>query len=184
MRIDKEAGRRLKKLRDAHGLSQRALAKRAGVSHATISLIERGEIDPSLGLFKNVLEGIPYSIAQFFATPSAEKLSPFLLRSELLEIAGGAISCRQVGHDLRNLPLQILHERYAPRADTGPSLIRHAAFEGGVVLKGRLEVTAGDRCQVLGTGDAYLFDSRLPHRFRNVGSEECELVSACSPPSF
>jgi mannose-6-phosphate isomerase-like protein (cupin superfamily) len=82
------------------------------------------------------------------------------------------------------VPLQILHERYAPHADTGPSLIKHAAFEGGVILKGRLEVTAGNRSQVLGPGDAYLFDSRLPHRFRNVGSQVCELVSACSPPSF
>jgi mannose-6-phosphate isomerase-like protein (cupin superfamily) len=33
-------------------------------------------------------------------------------------------------------------------------------------------------------GDAYYFDSRLPHRFRNVGEEECEVVSACTPPSF
>ena len=26
--------------------------------------------------------------------------------------------------------------------------------------------------------------ARRPHRFRNVGSEECEVVSACAPPSF
>jgi mannose-6-phosphate isomerase-like protein (cupin superfamily) len=37
---------------------------------------------------------------------------------------------------------------------------------------------------VLGPGDAYYFDSRTPHRFRNVGEEECEVVSVNSPPSF
>jgi mannose-6-phosphate isomerase-like protein (cupin superfamily) len=80
--------------------------------------------------------------------------------------------------------LQIIRERYAPGADTGQTLLHHAAEEGGVVLKGHVEVTVGDQRRVLGPGDAYYFNSRLPHRFRNVGEEEAEIVSACSPPSF
>ena len=53
-----------------------------------------------------------------------------------------------------------------------------------MVLRGRLEVTVGDQRRVLGPGDAYYFNSRLPHRFRTVGEEVCEVVSACTPPSF
>jgi mannose-6-phosphate isomerase-like protein (cupin superfamily) len=37
---------------------------------------------------------------------------------------------------------------------------------------------------VLKAGEAYYFDSRLPHRFRNSGKEETKVVSACTPPSF
>jgi mannose-6-phosphate isomerase-like protein (cupin superfamily) len=37
---------------------------------------------------------------------------------------------------------------------------------------------------VLGPGDAFYFESRIPHRFRNVGDEEVEVVTACTPPSF
>jgi len=37
---------------------------------------------------------------------------------------------------------------------------------------------------VLEAGDAYYFDSRQPHRFRNVHDQECELISVCTPPSF
>jgi mannose-6-phosphate isomerase-like protein (cupin superfamily) len=33
-------------------------------------------------------------------------------------------------------------------------------------------------------GDAYYFKSSVPHRFRNLGREECEIVSASSPPTF
>jgi mannose-6-phosphate isomerase-like protein (cupin superfamily) len=51
-------------------------------------------------------------------------------------------------------------------------------------LSGRLEVTVGEQVQTLSAGDAYLFNSRTPHRFRNTGSEDCVLVSACTPPSF
>jgi mannose-6-phosphate isomerase-like protein (cupin superfamily) len=35
---------------------------------------------------------------------------------------------------------------------------------------------------VLKAGDAYLFDSSLPHRFRNTGDSVVEIVSACTPP--
>jgi mannose-6-phosphate isomerase-like protein (cupin superfamily) len=43
-------------------------------------------------------------------------------------------------------------------------------------------VTVGTQRQVLGPGDAYLFDSRTPHRFRNVGDEDAVVFSACTPP--
>ena len=39
-----------------------------------------------------------------------------------------------------------------------------------------------DQVKVLSAGDAYLFDSRVPHRFRNIGPARCEVVSACTPP--
>ncbi len=124
------------------------------------------------------------SIADFFALQAAPRLKIFFAHDELLEIGGGAISYRQVGRDLTGRALQILHERYAPGADTGKAMLRHEAEEGGVVIKGQLEVTVGDQRRVLGPGEAYYFDSQLPHRFRNVGAEPCEVVSANTPPSF
>src|SRR3989304_4622051 len=75
-------------------------------------------------------------------------------------------------------------ERLEPGADTGVDMLRHESEESGVVVRGKLELTVGGQTYVLGAGDAYYFDSRLPHRFRNVGSGVCEVVSACTPPSF
>jgi mannose-6-phosphate isomerase-like protein (cupin superfamily) len=37
---------------------------------------------------------------------------------------------------------------------------------------------------VLGPGDAYYFNSRQPHRFRNAGKAEVEVFSACTPANF
>lgn len=182
--MELDIGARLRRLREMHGLSQRELAKRAGVSNAMVSLIEQNRSSPSVGSLKKVLDGIPISLADFFALDERPREQVFFAAHELVEIAGGRLSFRQVGRDLGGRPLQILHERYAPGADTGQTLLRHAAEEGGVVVRGRVEVTVGDQRRVLGPGDAYYFDSRLPHRFRNVGDEEAEIVSACSPPSF
>lgn len=194
-----DIGGRLRRLREMQGLSQRELARRAGVSNATVSLIEQNRASPSIGSLKRVLDGLPLSLAEFFALPEGPEDPVFFGAAELVEIAGkpgghgagpegpsgpgGLISYRQVGcHPGR--ALQILHERLAPGADTGPTPLSHAGEEGGVVIRGRVELTVGPRRRILGPGDAYYFQSRLPHRFRVVGEEPVEIVSACTPPSF
>jgi len=177
-------GQRLKALRSSRGLSQRRLATESGVSNATISLIENGRTDPSMGMLKRILESLNVSFAEFFAADSLSDNKYFYRHSELSEISSGPISYLQVGSDLSGSQLQILYERYQPGADTGQSLLSHDAEEGGVILQGRLEVTVGKQVQTLSAGDAYRFSSSLPHRFRNTGNEDCLIVSACTPPSF
>jgi mannose-6-phosphate isomerase-like protein (cupin superfamily) len=49
---------------------------------------------------------------------------------------------------------------------------------------GAVEVTVGHRSQVLHEGDGYYFDSRMPHRFRNVAEAKSEILSAVSPPTY
>jgi transcriptional regulator with XRE-family HTH domain len=179
-----DLGGRLKSLREAHNLSQRELAKRAGVSNAIISMIEQNRSSPSVGMLKKLLDGFPMSLAEFFALEAPPRPQIYFTAKELVELAGGAISYRQVGPDLTGKAMQMLHEHYALGADTGAQMLTHDAEEGGIIIRGRLEVTVGDQVRVLGPGDAYYFDSRTPHRFRNVGEEECEVVSVNSPPSF
>jgi mannose-6-phosphate isomerase-like protein (cupin superfamily) len=63
-------------------------------------------------------------------------------------------------------------------------MLRHQGEEGGVVVRGRIELTIGGESRVLGPGDAYYFTSAVPHRFRNTGNEPCEIISASTPPTF
>lgn len=182
--VNEDIGIRLRKVRGAHDLSQRALARRTGVSNAMISLIENGRSNPSIGMLRQILDGIPMSMAEFFALDIEDEQKVFFHSDELREIGSRTISYRQVGVDLQARKLQMLHERYAPGADTGQTLLQHEAEEAGLIISGHLEVTVGETTRLLGPGDAYLFDSRIPHRFRNPGRIECVLVSACTPPSF
>jgi transcriptional regulator with XRE-family HTH domain len=170
-------------VRKRSGLSQRALAKRSGISNATISLIESRKLNPSVAVLKRILDGISLDLSAFFATEADEPAPVVYRANDLVEIGRGKISYRQVGHELAGRRIQVLHERYAPGGDTGKVTLRHGGEEGGVVIRGHLELTVDAERYVLGPGDAYYFDSSRPHHFRNVGTEECEIVSACSPPS-
>jgi transcriptional regulator with XRE-family HTH domain len=179
-----DVGSHLKAVRQMYGLSQRELAKRAGVTNGLISLIEQNRVSPSVSSLKKVLDGIPMALADFFTMDLAAKPQVFFAREELPDIGTASVELRLIGGRLAKRSMAILHERYAPNADTGEDMLTHAGEEGGVIVKGKIELTVGGETRILGPGDAYYFKSSQPHRFRNLGREECEIVSASSPPTF
>jgi transcriptional regulator with XRE-family HTH domain len=193
--MELDVGQRLKAVRTVRGLSQRQLAAKAGVTSGMISMAEQNRISPSISSLKKILQAIPMTLSEFFSADLDGNDKVFYRFGELREInpvallgrhgkkRGAAISFRQVGDASRHA-LQILHESYQPGADTGEELYAHEAQEGGVVIAGEIEVTVGNQIETLRAGDAYLFESRIPHRFRNTGQEPCIIVSACTPPSF
>lgn len=186
--MDTELGARLRQVRQAAGLSQRELARRAGVTNGTVSLIEQNRTSPSVASLRRVLQGIPMTLAEFFSMEVPEAGRLVFRAAELIEIGHVAghgqappVSLRQIG-DARRHNLQVLEETYAPGADTGRSMLQHDSTEGGLVIEGRMELTIGVEKSILAPGDGYLFDSRTPHRFRNPFDAPCRIVSACTPP--
>lgn len=182
--VSMDVGARLRNLRVSFGLSQRELAKRAGITNATISLIEQNRVSPSIASLKRVLSGFPLSLAEFFSEDRFQRGKIVYRAEELIEMGGDKVSLRQIETRNGTRALQMLHERYLQGGDTGNTMLSHSGEEAGIVVRGRIELTVGDETHVLESGDAYYFESRLPHRFRNLGSEPCEIVSVCTPPSF
>jgi transcriptional regulator with XRE-family HTH domain len=179
-----DVGARLRSVRIAFGLSQRALARRAGVTNGLISLIEQNRVSPSVSSLKKVLDGIPMTLAEFFTLDLTTAPQAFFKPEELTELGNEQVSLRLVAAQRPGRQLTLLHERYAPGAETGDEMLAHRGEEGGIVVKGRIELTLAGVTRVLSAGDAYYFSSHLPHRFRNVGREPCEIISASTPASF
>lgn len=183
--MDVDVGARLRMVRERFSLSQRELAKRAGVTNGTISLIEQNRVSPSISSLKKVLEGLPMTLADFFTFDDRPQTPKVFYRSaELPNLGNQQIRLLLVGTAHEHRDIAILREHYLTGADTGPEMLTHEGQEGGVVVSGNIEITVGSETRLLGPGDAYYFSSRQPHRFRNVGDEPCEIVSASSPPTF
>ncbi len=182
--MDKEIGLRLKNIRTWRKMSQRQLARQSGVANATISQIEAGKLNPTVSMLKKVLDGFPISLGEFFGDDLEAPDRVFFRAGELTDIADGGVSFRQVGANLSNRAIQLLKECYQPGSGTGKHAITHEGEECGIILSGCLEVTVGEQSAVLKKGDAYYFKSSKPHQFRNPGNKPCELISACTPPTF
>lgn len=179
-----DIGARLRMVRARFGLSQRELAKRAGVTNGTISLIEQNRVSPSVSSLKKVLEGLPMTLSDFFTFDAEPEYKVFYNADELPNLGNEKVQLFLVGASHERRDLQILREFYEPGADTGPDMLIHEGQEGGVIISGSIELTVNGVSRILSPGDAYYFDSQQPHRFRNVAAEPCEIVSASSPSTF
>lgn len=180
-----DVGARLKALRAQYGLSQRELAKRAGVTNSTISLIEQNRVSPSVASLKKVLDGMPISLAEFFTMDLPEGNRTFYGREDFAEFSfGETIDFRMVGGSYRDRKLHMMQETYHPGGDTGEAMLSYDGEEAGIIVAGAIELTVGDDSRVLTAGEGYYFSTGLPHRFRNLGRTDCVLVSASTTTAF
>ncbi len=179
-----DVGSRVRRLRETYGMSQRELAKQAGVTNGAISMIEQNRVSPSVASLKKILQVFGLALADFFADEFEPEKKIFFRAHEMTRIADGLVVLRQIGGQISGRQMQVLHETYVPGGDTGSDMLTHEGEEAGVIVRGAIELTVGNKSEILGAGDGYYFSSRIPHRFRNLRTEDCEIVSACTPPTF
>lgn len=172
-----DVGARLKEVRKKRGLSQRELAKLAGVTNSTISLIEQNRVSPSVSSLKKVLDGVPMSLPAFFADEVPNQQQVFYKSEELPDIGLGNVMMKLVGYNHEPRSLSLMHQTYPPGADTGAGMLLHEGDEAGILVSGSLEVTVAEQVCVLHEGDGFYFSGSQPHRFRNLSDQECVLVS-------
>jgi transcriptional regulator with XRE-family HTH domain len=176
---------RLRALRARRKLSLRGLARETGIAVSFLSALERGRNNVSVAKLKAIVDALGVTLSQFFSQAPPPREQVVYRARELTEISGQrGISFRDVAPGRRGRALQLLVERYGPGTDTGAEAYRHDAEEAGLVLRGVLELTVDGEVHVLRPGDAYYFDSRRLHRFRNRGRVAVEAISVNSPPSF
>jgi len=179
-----EVGDRLKKIRQMHGLSQRELAKRVGLTNSTISMIERNTVSPSISSLKRILSGISMSISEFFTLDLEQQSQVVFKADELIDIGGDGVELKLVGCNDSNAQLAFLIEKYEPNSKTGTEMISHPGEEAGTIIEGNIEITVAGQTYKLTKGDSYKFSTQLPHQFINRSKKMCKIISAHTPPSF
>lgn len=179
---DLAVGARLKAVREAAGLSQRELAKRAGVTNSTVSLIEQEAHAPSLASLHRILTAVPISIADFFALPVSKKNAVFYDAKDLAVVSRGAVDLRVLGSERRDKKLQLFLERYSPGASTGDEPLVYEGETAVVVIQGTIEVEAEGEARRISEGGGYQLFGRVPYKLRNVGKTVAIIACACTPP--
>ena len=54
------------------------------------------------------------------------------------------IIMKLLGRLSKGRAMQIMHEYYEPGADTGEAMLRHNGEEGGIIVRGTIQLTIGD----------------------------------------
>lgn len=179
-------GPEIRNLRKARRLTLAAVATASGLSVGYLSLLERDRATPSINALHAISRALGVTISWFFEageTPATERdIVVRRARRRRLDFSPG-ISDELLSPSLAGT-LELLASRFQPGAASGDSPYSHTGEEAGVVLRGQLELWVDGKTFLLVAGDSFGFPSTLPHRYRNPGSEEAEVIWAITPPSY
>lgn len=179
-------GREIRSLRKARGVTLAELAQASGLSIGYLSLLERDRATPSIKALHAVSRALGVTISWFFETSDAPEAERDLVvrrtRRRRLDYSAGVVD-ELLSPNLAGA-LELLSCRFPPGASSGDEPYTHAGEEAGVVIRGRLELWVDGRTVTLEAGDSFGFQSALPHRYRNPGPDETEVIWAITPPSY
>ncbi len=167
---------RLQKVRQMHGYSQRELAKRAGVTNSSVSMIEQGRVSPSISSLEKLLKNIPMSLKDFFSFDPHSDDQYFYHNSEIPQTHQQGIqhfnlvSASQVNNKT------LSYSVYQPASSSGNSMLTASSDLTGFIVQGELEVTINNQSDRLKQGDGFCINSLSPYRFRNVSNEPAIIV--------
>lgn len=153
---------RLKLIRDAFGLSQRELAKRAGVTNSSISMIEQGQVSPSIQSLSRILAAFPLDLADFFSfkIPVVPPVTA-IKATETLTLIN---TYQQLDARIEHLPAGQSTKFGVLGVDCS-----------GVVLNGSLQLTLVGGNLLLSQGDSFYIPANQLHRLVNLSKEEASL---------
>lgn len=166
-------GRNLRRLRGERGLSLERLSRVSGVSRAMLGQIELGQSAPTIN--------VAWKISSALGVPFSALLNE---RAEGgLHLLRAADSKKLTSHDGRFTSRALFPFDERRRVEFYELTLRpggveqaHAhnpgTIENLVVAQGQLEIEVAGRREVLGAGDAIVFEADVPHVYRNLAGGE------------
>ena len=181
-------GTRLKLSRQTRGLTLKALAAAANCSESLLSKVENGKVSPSLPMLHRLVEVLGTNIGWMFEEADGEEGIVFrsgarpLIALDPLRRGEGISLERVIPYSPGHLLQCNIHHIEAGGESAGP--IQHAGEEVGYLLEGAIELMVGEKTFRLSAGDPFVFNSELPHWYRNVGDERASIFWVNTPATF
>jgi len=177
---DINVGQRLQALRQARGLSQRALAEMSGLNFNTLSLIENEKSSPNVSTLQQLADALNVPVTAFFEVETEQASVVFQQAGDrpcinfsqgIFEDLGGGLALGEGTPLLMTL---------RSKQESGDSPIVHTGTEFVYCLSGELVFWVDEEEYFLCPGDSLIFEAHIPHRWANMSdSTSRALVVIC-----
>jgi transcriptional regulator with XRE-family HTH domain len=179
-----EIARKLSTLRKKHKMTLKEVASKADCTDVYVSLCERGRATPSISSLKKFANAFGLTVVDFL-TEETNSDNVVMKDKERIEIKfpRGDVQTQLLVRKVSQKRMQPLYKIIKPGAGT-EGLYHHDGEEFGIILKGQLKLTIGDKTFHAKENDSFYFRSTEPHGFVNDGDEDCLAIWVISPPTF
>jgi transcriptional regulator with XRE-family HTH domain len=174
-------GDRLRRLRTERNISQRDLAQQAGISANSISLIERGEISPSVATLQSLASALRIKISYFFDDESAGNVL-HVKAAERPVLTSSGVQIEGIGQRLKTQELEPFRITLDPLAGSGDRQVVHPGVELVCCQAGRLQYLIDGKVYLLEKGDFLVFEATLPHTWSNPFDQKAEFLLVLQTP--
>ena len=180
-----DLGLTIRRLRESRQLSLKEVATRSGLTQSFLSQVERNLTSPSVASLRKVAQAFGVPLTELFQGPVIPE-NRVVRRAERRQLIHPSRQWR----DYLLTPsltgkLQVILSVIEPGGGSGEEPYAHDSDEECVViLHGRLDFWVGPDRYLLEEGDSIVFESRIPHRNRNPGPEQAEVLWITTPPSY
>jgi transcriptional regulator with XRE-family HTH domain len=172
---------RIKERRREKNITVQELASRVNVSKGLISQVENSRTIPSLIVLIDIIKALEIDLNEFFKDiRSRESQNPILIKRKSeydqfeKEHAVGfhyqRIFTRYVSHST----IDIVMLELEPDADR--PLVKTEAFEYKHIIRGDVDYVFEDHRISLHEGDSMLFNGRIPHTPKNMGTTKASML--------
>ncbi|WP_188052258.1 helix-turn-helix domain-containing protein [Aureimonas fodinaquatilis] len=186
-----EIGGRLKDLRVRADITLATLARKSGISAATLSKIENNKVSPTFANLVRLASALEIPLTELIMLQPEAVAAPPPARISVTR--GADINfLRTPNYELGALCTEIINKRINPlynrilsfASDPNDSLVGHPGEEMVFVVKGSLELrTEYYQPITLEVGDCAYYDSAMPHSFTSLSPEPAEALVIWIPPS-
>lgn len=163
----RNVGRKIRYLRREHQLTIKQLATGCGLSANAISLLERGEVAPTVATLCKIASALGASPGSFFQEICPNEVVLTRARDHHPEQAAGqavrALTC--AFGESHEPPLDAVE-----MVEEGPELSPTYSPEFVLCLSGQIEYQANGQCYQLKAGDSLAFNGNVLHCWRNCSS--------------
>jgi transcriptional regulator with XRE-family HTH domain len=176
-------GKKLRRMRQARGLTAVELAKRARVTTGFISQLEHSQTVPSLQTLQRIATVLGVSMTYFLLE---ENLQPQVVRKQerpILQLEDNG-SCVSLLSPLPSRHLELALFELPPGAVSWATARSHAGQQCHLLLQGTVRADYGENTYRLEEGDSILWEGTLPYRLENIGTNDARLLIATAPPSL
>jgi transcriptional regulator with XRE-family HTH domain len=175
-------GARIRALRTARDITVTELARRAEVSTALVSQVERELADPSLVTVRKIARALDVPLSSLFEESEPEDVAVVRRAGRVQVRSPGGIAYSRISAGRGRL--EVLQGLLAPGGASAAEPWSHPSEECAFVTDGRLVVEVAGAEHALDQGDSCYFDSRLPHRYVNPYDEPAGFVVSITPPGY
>jgi len=166
----------LKRLRNEHNYAMQTLADRANVSKSMISKIERAEVQPTIDVATRLANALDKNLSEMLTSAQPAKIIKIPKNEQEIwedpqvhfqrhilspSFPGGKIEWLHVTFPAKKIQIHL-----PPLPNGGGKYV--------YLIRGKLELTLGDKEVKLAAGDALYFEADIPHSFANASNKTAE----------